>query len=56
MLKIKAVARVKFNIFIFVFSCQGTMKKTFRMNRKGEVLEVFISSSSSPVRHYFRSM
>ena len=30
--------------------------KTLRIDRKGEVLESFASTSSNLVRHYFRNM
>ena len=56
--KIKTVVREKFNIFIFIFSFCGMkqMKQTLRVDRKGEALETFASTSSNLVRHYFRSM
>ena len=48
MQKIKKVPRVKNNIFIFIFSCQGTMKQTVKHSVSIEK-ETFVSSSSSPL-------
>ena len=48
----KTVPRVKFNIFIFIFACQWTMKETVK-DSVSIGKETFISSSSSP---HLRSM
>ena len=58
--KIKKVARVKFKIFMFIFSCQGTMKQTVKhsvwiagenMRSLGNIYFIFFNSI--PARHYF---
>ena len=46
------------NIFIFIFSFQGTMKqivKPFRMNRKGNIYLNFFKSAKTLFRKYEKS-
>ena len=49
------VPREKFDIFIFIFSCQWTMKQAVKDSVSIEK-EIVISSSSSSLGHYLRNM